>query len=280
MLASSQKPPLEPVESYIQTYQSSQPQPRTSPGSINYSPTPATQRQFQRLPGPVCIPQDYPGPHEPYSRGWAPVLASHDVNVMEWMAFVDHLNICKAKSAPIHVVNVAGKIAGIATGGATHLIGKAAHHAGQFGGNAMSNSRVKSFIDSSNRDFFHPRGLKVLVADQDFICAVTKQPPKRSVLAPIPKGLSVQQYPTLRQRRMATMHGWCAPVVYNGLPPLAAEAGGIDRWTSRNAIEERQKHEEDRAKDLAEGKTEKLRKDEYDGRQLLWIVVQNIDDPE
>lgn len=67
--------------------------------------------QTPRLPGPVCIPQERAGVYENFLRAYAPVLASHDIGVQEFMQFLDHLNICKAESPPMHVLHTVGIVA-------------------------------------------------------------------------------------------------------------------------------------------------------------------------
>ena len=61
---------------------------------------------------PVVIPQDAPGLREMFSRAWAPELASHNVTPDEFLAFIDHLNVCKAASPPFQVLNLAGTVLG------------------------------------------------------------------------------------------------------------------------------------------------------------------------
>lgn len=67
--------------------------------------------QTPRLPGPVCIPQERAGVYENFLRAYAPVLASHDINPQEFMQFLDHLNVCKAESPPMHVMHTVGTVA-------------------------------------------------------------------------------------------------------------------------------------------------------------------------
>jgi len=67
--------------------------------------------QTPRLPGPVCIPQERAGVYENFLRAYAPVLSSHDINVVEFMEFIDHLNVCKAESPPMHVMHTVGTVA-------------------------------------------------------------------------------------------------------------------------------------------------------------------------
>jgi len=67
--------------------------------------------QTPRLPGPVCIPQERAGVYENFLRAYAPVLNSHDISAVEFTQFLDHLNVCKAESPPMHVMHTVGTVA-------------------------------------------------------------------------------------------------------------------------------------------------------------------------
>jgi len=67
--------------------------------------------QTPRLPGPVCIPQERAGVYENFLRAYAPVLSSRDINVVDFIQFLDHLNVCKAESPPMHVMHTVGTVA-------------------------------------------------------------------------------------------------------------------------------------------------------------------------
>jgi len=61
---------------------------------------------------PVVIPQTAPTLVSLFQRAWAPDLAAHDVPMEEWLEFVDHLNVCKAGTPPLQVLNLAGTAVG------------------------------------------------------------------------------------------------------------------------------------------------------------------------
>lgn len=65
-----------------------------------------------RLAVPVLVPQVHPGLQQPYMRAWAPILHDHDVLPDEFLLFIDHLNVCRAASPPLQVLNLAGTVAG------------------------------------------------------------------------------------------------------------------------------------------------------------------------
>ena len=64
----------------------------------------------------MVIPQTAPGIQSPFSRAWAPILATHGVKPQEFLQFIDHLNVCKAASPPLQLLNLAGTIVGFAYG--------------------------------------------------------------------------------------------------------------------------------------------------------------------
>lgn len=65
-----------------------------------------------RLPVPVCIPQIGPDMRASFTRCWAPILETHDVRIEELCQFIDHLNVCKAASPPLQILNLAGTVTG------------------------------------------------------------------------------------------------------------------------------------------------------------------------
>ena len=63
---------------------------------------------------PVVIPQKAPGIKFPFSRAWSPILLDHGVTELEFLQFVDHLNVCKTASPPLQLMNLAGMAVGFA----------------------------------------------------------------------------------------------------------------------------------------------------------------------
>ena len=61
---------------------------------------------------PVVIPQTAPGLQQGFSRAWAPILETCGVRQHEFVQFLDHLNVCKAASPPLQVMNLAGTVLG------------------------------------------------------------------------------------------------------------------------------------------------------------------------
>lgn len=61
---------------------------------------------------PVVIPQTAPGIKNPFSRAWSPILSDHGVRREDFLQFLDHLNVSKAASPPLQLLNLAGTIVG------------------------------------------------------------------------------------------------------------------------------------------------------------------------
>lgn len=53
-----------------------------------------------------------PSIQQPFSRAWASILMTHGVRKEDLLQFIDHLNVCKAASPPLQVVQLAGMVVG------------------------------------------------------------------------------------------------------------------------------------------------------------------------
>lgn len=48
----------------------------------------------------------------PFMRAYSPDLAQHDINEVEFVAFIDNLAVAQAPPVPLQVLNVAGQAIG------------------------------------------------------------------------------------------------------------------------------------------------------------------------
>lgn len=122
----------------------------------------------------------------------------------------------------------------------------------QAGNSTISGGRVKRYMERTNEEFFRPRGLRVALKKSDDVEAMLHLPPRYPVLAQILPGCPIDQYPSLSERRLAALHGHCAPLQTHNLPQSSVETTGMDRWSVKQAAKAQAKRDEDRAKDVAD----------------------------
>jgi len=122
----------------------------------------------------------------------------------------------------------------------------------QAAGLTISGGRVKRYVERSNEEFFHPRGLRVALKKSDDVEKMLHLPPHHPVLAPIPPSCPIDQYPSLSERRLAALQGHCAPLQTHDLPRSSVPTTGMDRWSAKHAAEQQAKRDEDKVKDVAD----------------------------
>jgi len=132
------------------------------------------------------------------------------------------------------------------------MASKAMKYGSQAGNHTISSGRVKRYMERSNEEFFRPRGLRVALKKSDDVEAMLHLPPRYPVLAPIPPGCPIDQYPSLSERRLAALQGQCAPLQTHNLPQSSVETTGMDRWSVKQAAKQQAKRDEDREKDVAD----------------------------
>jgi hypothetical protein len=65
-----------------------------------------------RLEKPVVVPQVRNGVGMPFVRAFSEALEPFDINQVEWLAFVDSLNVVATANPPLQVLDLVGNIVG------------------------------------------------------------------------------------------------------------------------------------------------------------------------
>jgi hypothetical protein len=145
---------------------------------------PVTSR-IRKLESPIAIPQTTPGIGKSFLRAWAPTLQYHDMTVVDFMAFVDNLNVVSTASPPLQVLDLAGGLVGMVPHHWAKLAGLALQGSAKLGTALVSKGRTEIYMREVNETMFKPRGLKVSLASTEAIRAVFRMPANRPTLAPL-----------------------------------------------------------------------------------------------
>ncbi|KAF2092987.1 hypothetical protein NA57DRAFT_81670 [Rhizodiscina lignyota] len=230
-----------------------------------------------RLRKPVAIPRvdvgSFLNPQAlPFIRAYSTVLASHDVQQFDFLAFIDNIAVAQAGPAYLQALELAGMGMGFAPEPATMAAGMALQTAASIGGRVVAAVRTKLFLEKSNERYFHPRGLKVSIRKDKELAAMVGFPQDGSarVLAPID---SKAGQITIRDRRMAALAGYIAPLETRvpASNSAAAQRNVVDKigaWQQQRMASGKEKKQMKMASSLAvkEERVERLRMHGYEDK--------------
>lgn len=114
-----------------------------------------------KLSHPVAIPQLLPGAGKPFARAFPPALAAHGIDVSEFLAFLDSLNIVSSGTPPLRILGTVGGLIGMVPWHYAQLLSVGVQVAAKAGNRIHASMRGDRFMEQVNRSFFAPRGLKV-----------------------------------------------------------------------------------------------------------------------
>lgn len=192
--------------------------------------------QAPRLQLPVIIPQQAPELQASFTRAWAPILQHHDVRIEELCQFIDHLNVCKAASPPLQVLNLASQVVGFVPLSIAQFVSLGVSVASGAATFAVAKARIARYIERANKEYFNPRGLRVRIAKQNFL-PQRLQVGEQQLLVPFVLPSNSTQKPIapqpLRERRLAAMRGMVADLQFDGLPAERREKTMLDKIAAK-----------------------------------------------
>jgi len=289
--------PFEPKMAYHTTV----PDQYTRPHPENpYQPPFATQRATtHNLDLPIVIPQTTPGAGNPFTRAYSPALSDTNISLVDFLTFLDTLNVCFAQTPPLQVLDLAGGIVGMVPHHIPALVGSSLQATAKIANAVTSKTRVAGLLKTANEEIFAPQGLKVEILDTEKLKQKLGIDPSKPLLNDIEeKDMQV----SVRDRRLQALEPHVAPLVFD-VPVQARQTNAIDRLSAQQlqrqmakaeekAMEARMKEHEkaykkakkdDRKaeKDRKRGKDEKKRKGKDDkeskaAEKLLWLFVGRI----
>jgi hypothetical protein len=263
--------------------------------SLRWLPSPPPYQVSPHLSRAVVIPQIEPstllsGPM-PFLRAWSPILQDHAITPQDFLAFIDGLAVAQAPSPPLQAVQIVSTGLGfvpwhwaqLASGG----IGLAAGASTA----AISATRRKTYLQTTNAQFFGPRALHVSVMSDEEMQRATRLPIDIARLAPSDPHRGCV---SITDRRMAAIAPYVAPLMVGcDLPDQARPANAIDRLSARQ-ISAKIRRNRDKAEKKARKQLEVQsggngdrdrdrdgRRDEEDmfkrAGKLKYIVIQALD---
>ncbi|EAU31339.1 predicted protein [Aspergillus terreus NIH2624] len=231
---------------YRQSYPAAQPPP---PPYQEFHSPPARQderiseSQLREEERPVVIPRVTPNnplkPPGPFLRAYSPVLRNHDVQITDFLEFVDNLSVAQAGSPALSAVNAAGMAVSMVPSHWASIAGTGIQVAAGVGTAAVSKIRTKKFLEAVNERYFGPRGLQASIKKDDELVGLVGFPRNAPPLAPVNPSTGCI---TLRDRRMAAL-GPCVSPLTTDVPPPTKQAGMLDKIAAKQLEKTAQKTE-------------------------------------
>ncbi|KAK3714312.1 hypothetical protein LTR37_007898 [Vermiconidia calcicola] len=189
-------------------------------------------KQMPPLVQPVIIPQlDVPpqGESVPFARCYSDALASHDVPMRDFVSFLDGLALAQAPNSalqglkmfgagvtalPLPIIGLAGKgISALATSGSGH-----------------SGSRARLYLERAKKEYFAPRGLKLLVVKDNDLSPRLQIPTHASRLAPLTQNTLTN---SSCQRRLNGLAPYISPLRFD-VPEQGKQIQGVHKLARKH----------------------------------------------
>ena len=119
----------------------------------------------------------------PFLRAYSPVLQLHEVDELEFVAFIDNLTVVQQAPAPLQALNLAGTAISFVPWHWTLAAGLAMNGAAIAGSVAITKARTKRYLEKVNREYFAPRGLKVSLCKDEALATLIGYPQTQPDLA-------------------------------------------------------------------------------------------------
>ncbi|KAF2731862.1 hypothetical protein EJ04DRAFT_554411 [Polyplosphaeria fusca] len=221
----------------------------------------------------------------PFLRAYSPALRSSGVHEQEFIAFVDNLTVVQTQPAPLQALGFVGTGIGFVPWHWAALAGMGIEAAATTASIAITTARTKRYLETVNREYFAPKGLKVSVYKDGALAEMLGFPESWPDLALVDADLS---HSSIRDRRMRALEPFIASLSLD-VPPPAPQVKMIDKIAAKQVARKLSKQEKSalkKQKKLMERKesgkdkqkdTEKqARKDEKKAKKLQYIVVENL----
>ncbi|KAF3387906.1 hypothetical protein DPV78_012339 [Talaromyces pinophilus] len=200
---------------------------------IHKNPRMHTIPRTMRLEKPVVIPRlavhGMMSSPLPFLRAYSPALSQFNVNIEEFMAFIDHLTIVQTEPVPLQVLNLVGTGIGFVPWHWALAAGLSMNAAAIAGSKLTIRTRTKRYLEAVNREYFEPRGLKASLYKNDDVSALVGYPLGWPELAPVHIQMN---FVSMRDRRMQTLAPYIAPLSLN-VPDPAPQEKMLDKLSAK-----------------------------------------------
>ncbi len=134
---------------------------------------------------PVTVPQTMSGTGQPFARCWSPALIPYAIPPSDFVEFIDNLNVVATANPPLQILDLAGGMLGMVPHHIFQLAGTGLQAAAKLGTVVVSKKRTDMYMDTVNKDFFTPRGLKATIMSREAMAVTLRLPGNAERLAPI-----------------------------------------------------------------------------------------------
>ncbi|KAH8894598.1 hypothetical protein GQ53DRAFT_820966 [Thozetella sp. PMI_491] len=195
---------------------------------------------------PVVIPRiDTVGKLQaqlPFMRAYSPSLAAYGIGPQDFVAFIDNLALAQAPPPALKALNLASTGLRFVPLHTVQLVAAGVSVATGVGTAVATKARTKKFMETVNREFFEPRGLKAtMYKNSELIARLglnTSMPP----LTPLDRS---SKYTSVRDRRMQALAPYVSPLSLD-VPPPAPQRSVLDRISAKqiqHTIDKKEKKE-------------------------------------
>ncbi|CAN9209584.1 unnamed protein product [Alternaria alternata] len=202
----------------------------------------ATYRFVQK---PVVIPRldvsGLLGTPFPFIRAYSSDLRSFNIHEKDFVAFLDNLSVAQAPPVPLQALDTAGHVVGIVPHHWAMIAGTSMNMVAGIGTAATTRTRTSRFLETANREYFAPRGLKVSIYKERQLAERLHYDLNMPPLSPLGSSSLPQ---TAGYRRLQVLMPHIAPLSFNVSPPME-QRNSLDRLAAKQIERRIRKEEED-----------------------------------
>ncbi|CZR65850.1 uncharacterized protein PAC_15750 [Phialocephala subalpina] len=221
--------------------------------------TPRIPAQITRLQSPIAIPQTAAGLGQSFLRAWAPVLQHHNITIIDFIAFIDNLNVVSTANPPLQILNLAGGFVGMVPHHWAQIAGTAIQAGAQLGTVAVSKGRTETYMREVNERLFKLRGMKVRIASTEAMRNVLRIPSGRPLLAPLT--VETMNMSTV-ERALTEMRSYNA-VLDLDVPPPAEQTTMLAKLSAKQVESQAKKNQ----KKVLKGREKVMKKEDEQRRK-------------
>lgn len=137
---------------------------------ISEMEAPPPYREFEPMGKPIVIPQMASKFGVPFTRAYAPILASRGIRESDFLEFIDGLNIVSTPHFMFLIMLLVAEVLDATNIDVLEIAAAALLITAVVGTLVVCKKRAKLFLKKTNKRLFHPRGLHVrIVSSKDLV---------------------------------------------------------------------------------------------------------------
>lgn len=239
-----------------------------------------------RLQKPVAVPQVSPTTGAPFARCYSPALASYNIRSVEFVEFIDNLNILLAYSPPLATLNMAGRGLGLVHNPIVQLAGGVTKVVAGVANFAIIKTQVSRYLQRANAEYFELRGLKVQLKTTEEMARVCGARLDDLMIRPLRLSDDTYQVRPL-DRRLEAVEPYIAPLSLDVPPPaeqkamLARVSAWQGSWTSKQVERQTMKKRAIVMRKMERGKSARGVSEDQEVKNSAkgrWVVIRSLDE--